>query len=823
MREDLPQGEVTLLFTDVEGSTQLLHDVGPDRYAELLAEHRRLLRAAFMRGGGVEVDTQGDAFFVSFPSAQAAVAAAAAAQAALSNGSVRVRMGLHTGTPHLTDEGYVGKDVHLGSRIASAGHGGQVLLSAATRSLVEADTTDLGEHRLKDFADPVPIFQLGSERYAPLKTISNTNLPRPASSFVGRDREIAELVALLRGEDRIVTLTGPGGSGKTRLAIEGATEVIGDFKAGVFWVGLAPLRDSALVLEEIGRTLGAKGDLVSHVAERQMLLLLDNFEHVVDAAPSLSSLLRMCPNLRLLVTSRALLRIDGESEFPVLPLEHSEAVALFAARARVDEDAAIAELCRRLDNLPLAVELAAARVRVLAPAEILERLGQRLDLLKGGRDADPRQQTLRATIAWSHDLLAEEERRLFARLSVFAGGCTLETAELLVDADVDTLQSLVEKSLVRQTAGRFWMLETIREYAAEQLLEPGLVRAFAEHYLVFAQAADVELRARPETWLDRLDAEHDNLRAALDHFSSTAQSQKALALAAALARFWTMRGHFREGRARLEELLARDETPTAARAGALNGAVALVLGQADTVAAERYGGEALTIHRNLGDEHGVAFSLYQLGAVAGETEDFELAMRLTAESVDLLRRLGDDFLACQALLNLGYDHQCVGDFVGGQLLLEQALEEARAAGNAAQQARALGQLAVGARDQGRHTEALPLLGESVEIWGRVGDPAMFARELRRVAYSLAKLGRAEPAAQLLAASEAAREGAGHFEAWIPRINDEILGDLHAQLAPDAFDDAWRTGQKLTVDEAVELTRSVVGLGLSGIDDDPKRG
>jgi len=422
-------------------------------------------------------------------------------------------------------------------RSAAAGHGGQVLLSATTRSLIEADTTDLGEHRLKDFAEPVPIFQLGSERFAPLKTISNTNLPRPASSFVGREREVAELVALLRGRKRLVSLTGPGGSGKTRLAIEAAAELIGDFKAGVFWVGLAPLRDSALVLEEIGRTLGAKGDLTSHVAERQMLLLLDNFEQVIDAAPLLSSLLQRCPNLSLLVTSRALLRIDGESEFPVLPLEHTEAVALFAARARLDGDATVAELCRRLDNLPLAVELAAARVRVLAPGQILERLGQRLDMLKGGRGVDPRQQTLRATIAWSHDLLDEDERRLFARLSVFAGGCTFETAESVVDADVDTLQSLVEKSLVRHTAGRFWMLETIREYAAEQLREPDVAEAFAEHYLAFAEAADVELRARPETWLDRLDAEHDNLRAALDRFSTTAQSQKALALAAALARF----------------------------------------------------------------------------------------------------------------------------------------------------------------------------------------------------------------------------------------------------------------------------------------------
>jgi tetratricopeptide (TPR) repeat protein len=284
-----------------------------------------------------------------------------------------------------------------------------------------------------------------------------------------------------------------------------------------------------------------------------------------------------------------------------------------------------------------------------------------------------------------------------------------------------------------------------------------------------------------------------------------------------------MRGHFTEGRTRLEKLLARDGAPTARRAGALNGAVSLVIGQADLEAGERYADEALMLHRSLGDEHGVAFSLYQLGAVAGEKEDYDRAMQLTAESVELMRRLGDDYLACQALLNLGYFHQCVGDFSGGRVLLERALEEARAAGNAAQQARALGQLAVGARDQGRHDEALPLLGESAKIWARVGDPAMLARELRRVAYSLAKLGRAEPAARLLAASETAREGAGHFEAWIPRINDEILRELHAQLADDAFDHAWRAGQKLTVEEAIELTRSEVGLRVSAFDDRRNRG
>ncbi len=464
----LPSGTVTLLFTDVEGSTRLLGELGAEAYAAALFDHRRVLRACFEGRGGVEVDTQGDAFFFAFPSAPDAVAAAQEAQRKLAGGAIGVRIGLHTGTPHVTDEGYVGEDVHLGARIAAAGHGGQVLVSAATRALVDAETLDLGEHRLKDFEQPVAIFQLGHERFPPLKTISNTNLPRPASSFVGREREVAALAGLL-DDARLVTLTGPGGSGKTRLAIETAADLAGRFRHGVFWVGLATVRDPDLVVPAIAQTLGARDGLASHVGEREMLLLLDNLEQAIDAAPALAALVEACPNLTLLVTSRELLRVRGEVEYPVPPLADPDAFDLFCARSRLDPDGTISELCRRLDNLPLAVELAAARTSVLSPAQILDRLGQRLDLLTGGRDADPRQRTLRATIAWSYDLLTPDEQALFRRLAVFAGGCTLEAAEAVAGADLDTLQSLVDKSLVRRTEDRFWMLETIREFAVEEL------------------------------------------------------------------------------------------------------------------------------------------------------------------------------------------------------------------------------------------------------------------------------------------------------------------------------------------------------------------
>src|SRR5438034_3133830 len=410
---DLPSGTVTFLFTDIEGSTRLLHELG-DKYATALAAHRRTLRNAFAAHGGVEVDTQGDAFFVAFARAADAVAAARDGQAALADGPIRVRMGLHTGEAVVTEEGYVGLDVHRGARIAAVGHGGQVLVSQTTRELVPDHLRELGEHRLKDFFEPIALFQLGNHSFPPLKTISNTNLPRPASSFVGRTREVEDVLAQLRDGTRLLTLTGPGGSGKTRLAIESAGELVPDFMAGVFWVGLAAVRDPSLVSDTIGRTIGAQGALADHVDERELLLVLDNLEPIVDSAPELASLIEACPNLRLLVTSRELLRVRGEVEYPVEPLADRDAVELFCARAAIEQDSAVAELCQALDNLPLALELAAARSSVLSPAQILDRLSERLDLFKGGRDADPRQQTLRATIEWSYDLLDPEEQEIFA-------------------------------------------------------------------------------------------------------------------------------------------------------------------------------------------------------------------------------------------------------------------------------------------------------------------------------------------------------------------------------------------------------------------------
>ena len=654
MRGDLPTGTVTFLFTDVESSTKLLHNLGAEAYAEALAEHRRLIREACTAKGGVEVDTQGDAFFFAFPTAPGAIAAAEAMTTTLAQGSIQVRIGLHTGTPLVTEEGYVGDDVHLAARVGASGHGGQVVLSQTTRELVDGlPLTDLGEHRLKDIAETVSIFQLGSERFPPLRTISNTNLPRPASSFIGRERELGELLATI-GSARLVTLTGPGGTGKTRLALEAATTLVPSYKAGVFWIGLAPLRDPALVSETIAQTLGSKNGLAEHIGERQLLLLLDNLEQVIEAAPQLSALLGACANLNMLVTSRELLRVQGEVEYAVPPLASPEAVALFCERSRLEPSEEIAELCVRLDQLPLALELAAARAKALSPRQILDRLSQRLDLLESGRDADPRQQTLRATIDWSHDLLSEEEQRVFRRLSVFAG-CTLEAAEEVCAAGIATLQSLVEKSLLRFSAERYWMLETIGEYARERLDEAGetdaLARRHADYHLaLLEERRPLMLGSGRREQLAWFGEEEDNLRATLDYLEGAAPPDAARA-ADLLMGFWLSRGRAVEAQERLLRLLARTDFAAGTRAVLLVDVsdIELRLGQLD--GAESHAQEAVTLARESGERRTLALALWSIAGVATHRGDFDEAIRLLTRVLE--ETADDEWLRSGALWRPG--------------------------------------------------------------------------------------------------------------------------------------------------------------------------
>jgi predicted ATPase/class 3 adenylate cyclase len=822
MRRELPRGTVTFLFTDVEGSTRLLRELGPERYAKALAEHRRVLRRAFAAHNGVEVDTQGDAFFVAFPSAPGAVHAAAQALEGLAAGPIRVRMGIHTGKPHVTEEGYVGVDVHRAARIAAAGHGGQALVSAATAALLGTDgLTDLGEHRLKDFDEPVSVYQLGGERFPPLKTISNTNLPRPASSFVGRQREVEEVLAMLRHGARLLTLTGPGGSGKTRLAIEAAAELVPEFKAGVFWVSLASLRDPAVVTETIAGTLGAKDGLAEHIAERELLLLLDNFEQVIEAASDLPSLVERCPNLHLLVTSRELLKVRGERAYPVLALVPDEGRELFLARARSTDPGfvpgpALAELCATLENLPLALELAAARVTVLSVEQLLERLSRRLDLLKAGRGVDPRQQTLRATIEWSHELLDQDEQRLFARFAVFAGGCTLNAAERVVEADLDVLQSLVDKSLLRRTDGRFRMLETIREYALERLEDSGeadeLRRRHAKHFVALAEEAEPHLFGGEASgeWLDRIGREHDNVRAALDHLQACGETQLALRLAGAVWEFWRDRAHFAEGRRRLESILRVDERPTAARGRALNAAASMAALGGNAARGRQWADEGLALHRMLGDKLGTAESELWLGWAVANEGDWRTAQPLVDDSVQLFRELGDEHQALTATLVLAMTYAEEGDWKRARALNEDNLRRALELGNEQVKASTLGELARCALAEGRFEDAASKATESLRTYTDLGDPHGVAIELRRCAGALALKGEAATAARLLSSAEALHEEIGGTMPWLARMRDDALASIRTQLDEAAFAEAWEQGRTLTTDAAVALALDSLG-------------
>jgi predicted ATPase/class 3 adenylate cyclase len=679
----LPTGTVTFLFSDIEGSTHLAERLG-DGWPALLAAHREIVRAAIEEGGGTEVGTEGDSFFVGFPTAAGAISAAIAAQRALAahewaeGTAIRIRIGLHTGEGTLAGSDYVGIDVHRAARIAAAGHGGQVLLSDTTRALTEgalpAGVTlrDLGTRRLKDLSRPERIHQLVIEgltsEFPPLKTLDATpnNLPTQLSSFLGREHELGEVEALL-AKTRLLTLTGPGGTGKTRLSLQVGARLAERFPDGIFFVPLSLLRDPALVPGTIAQELGLAdrggltpmAALIDHLRQRRMLLILDNFEQVADAAPRISELLAAAPELTVLGTSRSALHIYGEREYPVPPLatptfrgnetpeslSQYEAVALFIERAMAakpdftvtNENApAVAQISSRLDGLPLAIELAAARINVLSPQAMLTRLDHRLSLLSGGaRDRPERQQTLRGAIDWSYDLLTPDEAALFRRLAVFAGGARLDAVDSVCPGEdlkidmLDGLTSLVEKSLLRQVADldeepRFLMLGTIRDYAVERLVESGrseeLRRRHAEHFGdLVAQARPQLLASDKRRWLDWLEADHDNLRAALDWMVEHDETVAALSLVSGLWRFWQMRGYLVEGTSRTNQALAlpgADAHPNE-QADALEAAGGLAWWRADFADVAEHYEACAKIRRTLDDQGKLAESLYNLAFAYG--------------------------------------------------------------------------------------------------------------------------------------------------------------------------------------------------------------
>ena len=731
MRE-LPTGTVTLLFTDIEGSTKLLHQLG-DRYAGVLAQHRRLLRDVFAQHRGVEVDTQGDAFFYAFASATEAVAAASEGQAVLAEGPIRVRMGVHTGEPTLTEEGYVGVDVHRAARICAAGHGGQTLISEGTRMLLNGSgLLDLGEHRLKDLSEPQRLYQVGDVEFPRLRALHQTNLPVPATPFIGRERELDEVLILLRSS-RMLTLTGPGGTGKTRLAAQVAAEAAEDFPDGVWWVSLAALPDPALVIDSVAQAVGARDGLAEHIAEMELVLLLDNFEQVIPAATDIAALLAQCSGLRCLVTSREPLRLAAEQEYPVPPFASGEAVNFFTARARVvrpdfEPSEVVAALCQRLDNLPLALDLAAARVTVLSLEQIFARLDRSLPLLTGGtRDAPERQRTLAATIAWSWDMLNDEEKRLFARLSVFAGGCTLEGAEQVCDADLETLASLVGKSLLKQSQERFWMLETIREYATEQLEDRGeaadMRLRHAEYVADMAQLANRELRGTDAAqWLLALERDLDNVRAALAFSLEVGEVELGLALAADLFRFWIAHGRASEGRRWLDELLAQARTaPPGVAGSALHLAGDMALWQGDNERAAELSASAASLLRDAGLSEKVSAALTTQGWAVGALGEHERAIVVLEEALALARAEGFEMAAAKALNNLAAVYKLQGDYARALEFNEATLEIIERAGDPLNVAVVLGNVGEAALGVGARGRAIDALESSLTLARGLGD------------------------------------------------------------------------------------------------------
>ena len=813
----VPTGTVTFLFTDIEGSTRLERDLGAERYAEALAEHRRLLREAFARHDGVEIDTQGDAFFVAFPTAPGALAAAADAQDLLASGPLRVRMGLHTGTPLASGDGYVGVDVHRAARIAAAGHGGQVLISASTAALVGTDELrDLGEHRFKDLSAPERVYQLGDGDFPQLKSLQRTNLPVPATPFLGRERELHEVQKLVsRADVRLLTLTGPGGTGKTRLALQAVAEASDRYPAGVFWVPLAPLRDPGLVLETARQAVGARAGLADHIGDNAMLLLFDNFEHMTEAGADVAGLLASCARLDLLVTSREPLHVTGEQEYPVPSLAREEGVDFFLARAKAIEpgfqaNGAVAEICRRLDDLPLALELAAARVKALSPAQIRDRLERRLPLLTGGaRDAPERQRTLRATIEWSYDLLSDEEKSLFARLAVFRGGCTLDAAEEVVDASLDGLQSLVDKSLVRHSAERFWMLETIREYAAERLEAQGdgdgLRQRHADYFLGLAEDAEPHLRpgAHQTSWLERLDPELENLRLAIDSLRHAGRGADELELVGALARFWYLRGHLREGSSRAEEALAACDNQSPERVKALYAAMLCTHRLGNYQRADAFVQERLELARRLDDAEAVALSLLAVGLIAHSVGEYERALAAASEAAELARAGGYTWILAMATTNLGGTALEQGDYAEARALLEESLALYRQLGAERDAAGGLARLGILASREGRNDEAETLLHESLERAQALVDKEMAIWCLEELASLAVARGHAERAARLTGVIETLREETGH--APVPeeqRLNDQTGRALVSELGEERVAAALAFGREMTFDEAV---------------------
>jgi predicted ATPase len=815
----LPHGTVTFLFTDIEGSTRLLQERG-EEYAAMLAGHRRALREAFARHGGVEVDTQGDAFFVAFGKATDALAAAAAARKALADGPIRVRIGLHTGEPTVTEEGYVGIDVHRAARIAAAGHGGQILVSQATRDLVGAERLrDLGLHRLKDLAAPERLYQLGDDDFPPLKSVDQTNLPVQPTPFVGRERELAEVLALL-DLHRMVTLTGPGGSGKTRLALQAAAESVEQYGDGVWFVSLAAVRDPQLIEPTIAQVVGNPDDLHEFLAGKRTLLVLDNLEQLLPDAAAIVARL----DAHILATSRSRVNIAAEQEFPVPTLPIDDAAALFTQRARqleprFEPDAAVRQIAERLDGLPLALELAAARVKVLTPDQILGRLGRSLDLLSSGtHDAPERQRTLRGTVEWSYQLLAADEQRLFAELAVFTGSFELEAAEAICAAELDVLQSLVDKNLLRHgEEGRFFTLGTIKELALEKLGDlaeaSSLRRRHDDYFLGVAEELDARerlsgLRDLSAESLDRFERELSNFRAALAGLLEDGRREGVLRLGAALWRFWLNRAQYRDAADWLESAPVNDANlPLDARAAALGAAGGIAYYTHDDVdGAERYWREGLELRRVQDDPHELGAALSRLASIAWRRGDFDGAIAYHKQALPLFERAGAEALRLTELHWLGDAYRDRGDYDAGERVLEETATRARELGFDQQLTSTLHSLGDLSLDRGDPNTALPRFAEALEYAVATGSRRVQIYCVAGIACALLLQGDERAAGRLWGIAEDQERRLGFRMLLTERQRYERLMSAARERFGPAYEAEHRAGAGLSLEQAVAEAR-----------------
>ncbi|MFL5685236.1 MAG: adenylate/guanylate cyclase domain-containing protein [Chloroflexota bacterium] len=896
-----PTGTVTCLFSDIEGSTRIELAIGTGPYRELRERHRELLRDAFVAHDGYEVSTEGDSFFVIFRRPMDAVGAAVDAERAIETETwpdgveVHVRMGIHTGEIESVGSDVIGYDINRTARIASIANGGQVLVSDTTRALIAdalpADVTlrDLGPHRLKDLRAPEHLSQLViaglQDAFPPLRSLDArpNNLPTQLTTFVGRERELAEALGLL-ATTRLLTLTGPGGTGKTRLSLQLAADAADDFPGGVWFVALDAVRDPSLVVPTVGRTLGlaetanrpSMDVLADEIGDRQVLLVLDNFEQVTEAGPGIAELLRRCPNLKAIVTTRIPLRVSGEQEYPVpglpappdtthlsemerlnLPRElreldletltQFEAVRLFIARASAVRPGfevtnanapAVAGIAARLHGMPLAIELAAARTKLLTPDQILARLEHHLDLLTAGsRDVPERQQTLRGAIGWSYDLLDDGARRLVDRLSVFRGGFDLEMAERVCgpaddvgDDVVERIGELVDQSLVRldesHAEPRFAMLETIREYAAEMLAQRGEAEAIADRHA--AAMLDLARQAAPQlsgddqrAWLDRLEREHDNMRAALDWAIAKPDPQLGARLATSLWRFWQQRGYLNEARARFERMEAQGwslEPIDQARFAEAFGGVAYW--QSDAPTARRLYDEALQVWRAAGDKREIANALFNRsyadmidimeGTVAPPGPGEEPPTPGLDEALAIYQELGDTGGEGNIVWALGSVHYFTANGSEAESWYRRALELHRSAGNRTMEAWSLHMLGLSIIGQRRFSEGLEVIRHALRHFYEAGDVAGVTLVLDDMAIATLGLGEIDRAGRLWGAARHLQERTGTALADYVQQMQDLFGvpTPKDQLAPERLDVLAAEGAAMSFDEVVAYALDV---------------